>query len=96
MPFQLPVPAIAQSVASPSATPTLAARLDHPAADFDRNRIDLHVTYPDYREVGGMRVPHRCVESTEIGGRMIYQVERVELAPDPFTLQPSTDSGRGT
>ena len=39
------------------------------------------------------------VESTEIGGRTIYQVERVEvgvkLAPDTFTLQPSTESGRG-
>ena len=38
---------------------------------------------------------HGC----EIGGRMIFQVERVEvgvkLAPDTFTLQPSTESGRG-
>ena len=53
----------------------------------------------DFREVGGMRVPHRYVESTEMGGRMIFQVERVEvgveLAPDTFTLQPSTESGRG-
>ena len=46
-----------------------------------------------------MRVPHRYIESTEMGGRMIFQVERVEvgvdLAPDTFTLQPSTESGRG-
>jgi CubicO group peptidase (beta-lactamase class C family) len=56
-------------------------------------------TYSDYREVGGMRVPHRYIESTEMGGRMIFQAERVEvgveLAPDTFTLQSSTASGRG-
>ena len=61
--------------------------------------IPTTTTYSDYREVGGMRVPHRYIESTEIGGRMIFQVERVEvgveLAPDTFTLQPSTHSGRG-
>jgi hypothetical protein len=60
--------------------------------------IPTTTTYSDYREVGGMRVPHRSIESTEIGGRMIFQVERVEvgveLAPDTFTLQPSTESGR--
>ena len=60
--------------------------------------IPTTTTYSDYREVGGMRVPHRCIESTEIGGRMIVQVERaevgVELAPDTFTIQPSTGSGR--
>lgn len=45
-----------------------------------------------------MRVPHRYIESTEIGGRMIFQVERVEvgveLAPDTFTLQASTAPGQ--
>ena len=60
--------------------------------------IPTTTTYSDYREVGGMRVPHRYIESTEIGGRMILQVERVEvgveLAPDTFTLQPSTAPGR--
>ena len=60
--------------------------------------IPTTTTYSDYREVGGMRVPHRYIESTEIGGRMIFQVERVEvgveLAPDTFTLRPSTESGR--
>ena len=44
-----------------------------------------------------MRVPHGYIESTEIGGRMIFQVERVEigvrLAPDTFTLQLA-ESGR--
>ena len=44
-------------------------------------------------------MPHRYMESTEMGGRMILQVERVEvgveLAPDTFTFQPSTESGRG-
>ena len=61
--------------------------------------IPTTITYSDYRDVGGMRVPHHYIESTEMGGRTIYQVERVEtgvdLAPDTFTLLPSTGSGRG-
>jgi hypothetical protein len=61
--------------------------------------MPVTTTYSDYREVGGMRMPHRYIESTEMGGRMIFQVDRVEvgveLAPDTFTLQPSTESGRG-
>lgn len=56
-------------------------------------------TCSDYREVGGMRVPHLHIESTVVGGRMIFQVERVEvsveLAPDTFKLHPSTESGWG-
>ena len=39
-----------------------------------------------------MRVPYRSVESNELTGRTIYQVENVEvgveLGPDFFTLQP--------
>ncbi len=54
--------------------------------------IPVTTTYSDYREVRGMRVPHRCTESTEMVGRTIYEVERVEvgveLAPDTFTLEP--------
>jgi hypothetical protein len=61
--------------------------------------IPVTTTYSDYREVGGMRVPHRYTESSESAGRTIYQVERVEvgitLAPDTFALQLSTPSGRG-
>ena len=61
--------------------------------------IPITTTYSDYREVGGMRVPHRYITSNEMAGRTIFQVERVEvgveLAPDTFTLQPSTASGRG-
>ncbi len=61
--------------------------------------MPLTTTYSDYREVGGMRVPHHYIASTEMAGRTIFQVERVEvgatLAPDTFTLQPSTESGRG-
>ena len=38
-----PARAIAQSAAVPPAAPTLAERLDRLAAEFDRNRIDLHV-----------------------------------------------------
>ena len=60
--------------------------------------IPTMTTYSDYREVGGMRVPHRYIESTEMGGCTIHQVERVEvgveLAPGTLTLQPSTESGR--
>ena len=56
-------------------------------------------TYSDYRDVGGMRVPHRYVESNDQIGRTIYEVERVEvgvtLAPDIFTLQALTASGGG-
>jgi CubicO group peptidase (beta-lactamase class C family) len=61
--------------------------------------IPLTTTYSDYRDVGGMRVPHRYIESSDMGGRTIYQVERVEvgveLAPDTFTLEPSAAPGRG-
>ena len=40
----LPADALAQSVVAPQKTaPTLAERLDRLAAEFDRNRIDLHV-----------------------------------------------------
>ena len=60
--------------------------------------IPTTTTYSDYREVGGMRVPHRYIESTEMGGRMIFQAERVEvgveLPPATFTAQPSTESDR--
>ena len=37
------MPAIAQSASATPAAPTLAERLDRLAAEFDRNRIDLHV-----------------------------------------------------
>ena len=61
--------------------------------------MPVTTTYSDYREVGGMRMPHRYIEFTEMGGSMIFQVDRVEvgveLAPDTFTLQHSTESGRG-
>lgn len=62
--------------------------------------IPTTTIYSDYREVGGMRVPHHYIVSTEMVGRMIFQVERVEmgveLAPDTFTLQPSTSARRAT
>ena len=68
-------------------------RFSSSTAGDDRLRTDL-----DLDEVGGMRVPRRYVESTEMGGRIIFQAERVEvgveLAPDTFTLQPSTESDR--
>jgi hypothetical protein len=56
--------------------------------------IPVTTTYADYRVVSGMRVPYRYVESTEMTGRAIFQVENVEvgveLDPDIFTLQPPT------
>jgi hypothetical protein len=52
--------------------------------------LPITTTYSDYREVGGMRVPHSYIESNEMTGRAIYQVERVEVnvefPPDTFTL----------
>ena len=63
----------------------------------DAGAITTTTTYSDYREVGGMRVPHRYVESNDLIGRAIYEVERVEvgvtLAPDVFTLQKLDPSG---
>ena len=59
--------------------------------------MTVTTTYSDYREIGGMRVPHRYMESNDMIGRAIFQVERVEvgvtLAPDIFTLQALTASG---
>jgi len=82
--------------------PTLVA-LDAETGDVLQTRltgaIAVTTTYSDYREVGGMRVPHSYIEANEMTGRAIYHVERVEvgveLAPDTFTLQSSTASDRG-
>jgi CubicO group peptidase (beta-lactamase class C family) len=64
----------------------------------DTGAIAVTTTYSDYREVGGMRVPHSYVVSNEMSGRTIFQVERVEvdvqLPPDTFTIESSTASGR--
>ena len=95
--------------------PTLAERLDRLAAEFDRNRIDLHLPGAVLRgeevivDEGRMQWDDPVekylsefklkVRSNDPNGRMIFQVERVEvgvkLAPDTSTLQPSTESGRG-
>jgi CubicO group peptidase (beta-lactamase class C family) len=60
----------------------------------DAGRITVTTTYSDYREVGGMRVPHSYTVSNETTGRGIFQVERVEvgveLPPDTFTLQATS------
>jgi len=59
--------------------------------------MQVTTTYSDYRDVGGVRVPHRYVASNDLIGRTIYEVERVEvgvtLAPDTFTRQALTPSG---
>lgn len=92
----LPADALAQSVVAPQrAAPTLAER--HASLLFgDWRKYYDTVRVVRAGELGGRKVYR---ESTEIGGRMIFQVERVEvgveLAPDTFTLQPSTESGRG-
>ena len=61
--------------------------------------MTMTTTYSDYRDIGGMRVPHRYVESNDLIGRTVYEVERVEigvtLAPEIFTLQALTASGGG-
>jgi CubicO group peptidase (beta-lactamase class C family) len=52
--------------------------------------LQVATTYSDYREVGGMRVPHRYITSNDTTGRVMFQVERVEvgvtLAPDIFEI----------
>jgi CubicO group peptidase (beta-lactamase class C family) len=99
--FQLPTPAIAQSAAPTSATPTLAERLDRLATEFDRSRIDLHVPGAVLAIVRGEEVifARGYIESAEFLGRAIYHVERVEvgveLAPDTFTLGSLTTSSGG-
>ena len=59
--------------------------------------MTVTTTYSDYRDVGGMRVPHRYMESNELIGRAIYQVERVEvgvkLAPE-FSARGTRRIGR--
>jgi CubicO group peptidase (beta-lactamase class C family) len=61
--------------------------------------LQVTTTYSDYREVGGRRVPHRYTTSSEMTGRTMFQVERVEVgvvfAPDTFTLPALTASGGG-
>jgi hypothetical protein len=53
--------------------------------------IPTTTAYSDYREVSGMRVPHRYVTTTEVSGRLIMQVERVEISialpPDTFEIR---------
>jgi hypothetical protein len=61
--------------------------------------LPMTTTYSDYRDVRGIRVPYRYVESNEQAGRTLYQVESVdvgvELDPNVFTLQrPTAVSGR--
>lgn len=77
--FQLPSPAIAQSVAS---TPSLAEGLDRRAAEHDCNRIDLHV-------------PGAALALARAEEVIFARGFGVVLAPDTFTLQPSAESGRG-
>ena len=53
--------------------------------------MPITTTYSDYREVHGIRVPYRVVETNEESGRTIYEVENVEvdieLDPAHFILR---------
>jgi len=61
--------------------------------------MTVTTTYSDYRDIGGMRVPHRYVESNNLIGRSVYEVERVEvgvtLAPELFSLEALAAAGGG-
>ena len=52
-------------------------------------------SYEDYRNVQGLRVPYRTIESNEATGRTIFEVESVEinvdLDEDAFILRPRDD-----
>jgi hypothetical protein len=52
----------------------------------------ITTTYGDYRNVGGMLVPHRTVTTMEGAGRIVFEVEQVETGVKPdsgtFTLRP--------
>lgn len=54
--------------------------------------LPVTTTYADYRDVGGMRIPFRSVESNEQTGRTIYEIESVEVNvdvdPERFILRP--------
>ena len=96
----LPADALAQSVVAPQKTaPTLAEQLDRLAAEFDRNHLDLHVP-------GAVLAIVRGEEVILARGFGVADIERktpvtpdtpffIGSAPDTFTLQPSTESGRG-
>ena len=49
-------------------------------------------SYEDYRNVHGMRIPYRSIESNEATGRTIFEVESVEinldLDEDTFIIRP--------
>ena len=49
-------------------------------------------TYEDYRNVLGLRIPYRTIESNEATGRTIFEVESVEinldLDDDAFVIRP--------
>jgi len=58
--------------------------------------IPVTTRYEDYREVHGIRIPFRQISSNEMTGRMIYQLEKIEVNLDIddgfFILSPPLDS----
>lgn len=74
-------------------------RVEQPMWFPEVGAIPTIITYSDYREADGVRVPHRCVTAPEIEGLTIFQVERVEMAvplpPDVFKVRPPTPSVTG-
>ena len=58
--------------------------------------IPVTTRYEDYREVYGIRIPFRQISSNEMTGRMIYQLEKIEvnldIDDDFFVLTPPLES----
>jgi CubicO group peptidase (beta-lactamase class C family) len=88
----LPADALARSVVAPQKTaPTLAERLDRLAAEFDRNRSDLHVP-------GAVLVIVRGEEVIFARGFGVADIERkTPVTPDtPFFIGSSTKAFTAT
>jgi hypothetical protein len=53
--------------------------------------MQMTMVYSDFREIGGMRLPYRTVTTTEPTGRLILEVEKVEVGVrvSPRTFTPS-------
>jgi CubicO group peptidase (beta-lactamase class C family) len=61
----------------------------------DIGGVPVRTTFHDYRDVDGLRIPFRQVESNAASGRTVYEVEQVELnlnvPADAFVLRPADE-----